>query len=111
MILLAGDSDAELPPEPDDDMAHVVVAGSSAVFVAGRVQYDAPTLIRVGEAEGTERLTLAHTGVLATPDHRLQIIDMDLETLGEIPVRAEATPIEIYVSDLSEPDEILVVVS
>lgn len=116
MVIIAGDEDAELPPDPDDtDDANgagpsAVVAGPEAIFVSGRVQYDAPTLIRVGDRDEAADLTLAYTGNLATPDGRLQILNMDFDVLGEVGVPAGPTSLSIYLSDLVEPDEILVVV-
>lgn len=112
MILIAGDWDVELPEDPAEGGVHVVVAGPEAIYVSGRVQYDAPTLIRIGdETESTEDLTRAYEGVIATPDRRLQIMDMETEVLGEVPVAADQTRISVFLSDLREPDEILLVLT
>lgn len=117
MVLVAGDGGAELPPEPDDaegtnrSVLSAVVAGPEAIFVSGCVEYEAPTLIRVGDHDETggetDGLALAYTGELAT-DGRLQILNVDFDVLGEVQVRAGLTSLSIYLNDLVEPDEILI---
>lgn len=118
MVLVAGDGAAELPPEPDDaegtnrSVLSAVVAGPGAIFISGRVEYEAPTLIRIGdhgETGGeTDGLVLAYAGELATPDGRLQILNVDFNVLGEVQVRAGLTSLSIYLNDLVEPSEILI---
>lgn len=88
----------------------ILVAGPEAIwlFVSGRVEHEAPTVIRVGDHDETDSRVLAYTGELSTPDERLQILDMDFDVLGEVHVRAGLTSLSIYLNDLIEPDEILV---
>lgn len=114
MVLIAGDVGASLPPEPDDaegtnrSVPSAVVAGPEAIFVSGRVEYEAPTLIRIGDHDETDGLVLAYTGELATPDGRLQILNMDFDVLGEVQVSAGLTSLSIYLNDLVEPDEVVI---
>ena len=110
MILLAGDEDAELPPEPDDEEVHVVLPGPEAIYVSGRVEFDAATLIRIADRATADvgDLTHAYSGELATPDRRLQILSTDFDVLGQVDVPTTSTLVSIYLTDLVEPDEILV---
>lgn len=110
MVILSGGPDAELPPETEESEAGaVVVPGPEAIFVSGRVEFDAPTLIRIGDAAEVGDLVLAYTGEIATPDRTFQILDTELEVLGQVQVPTDQTSLSIYVTDLQEPDEILVV--
>jgi hypothetical protein len=84
MFILDGGVDAELPGGSKGP----VIAGPEAIFVAGRVAADAPTLVRIGSPGSEGELVRAHAGDLATPDRVLRI--------------------EIFLTDLQEPDEIFV---
>lgn len=114
MVLVAGHGGAQLPPEPDDaegtnrSTPSAVVAGPEAIFVSGRVEHEAPTLIRIGDHDEADGLELAYTGVLATPEGRLQILDMDFHLLGEVDAPAGVTSLSIYLDDIVEPGEILI---
>lgn len=107
MIVVDGGPDAELPPGSGGP----VLAGPEAIFVAGRVEFDAPTVIRVGTADGAGDLVLAYSGALATPQGRLRVVNIDQDVLGEVKAPVGQTTVAVYVSDLDEPDEILVAMS
>lgn len=83
-----------------------MLPGPEAVFVAGRVEGDAPTLICMGPPGRQDDLILAYAGELATPARVLRIVTVDQEVLGEVGVQDDVTQIKIFVTDLEEPDEI-----
>jgi hypothetical protein len=104
MFVLDGGLDAELPDASDGP----VLAGPEAIFVAGRVAADAPTLVRIGAPGNQGDLVLAYAGDLATPDHILRARNVLGDVLAEVHVEGEVTLIQIYLTDLDEPDEIFV---
>jgi hypothetical protein len=104
MFILDGGPAAQLPRGSGGP----VLAGPEAVFVAGRVESDAPTLFRIGQPGGEAGLILAHSGSLATPRCRLRVVSVAQEVLGEVSVPGPRTSILIYMTDLDEPDEIFV---
>jgi hypothetical protein len=104
MFILDGGVDAELPGGSKGP----VIAGPEAIFVAGRVAADAPTLVRIGSPGSEGELVRAHAGDLATPDRVLRLVNVTGDVLAEVRVDQEVTPIEIFLTDLQEPDEIFV---
>lgn len=104
MFILDGGADAELPSGP----AAPVLAGPEAVFVAGRVAADAATLVRIGSRGQQGDLVRAYAGDLATPERVLRLVNLTGDVLAEVAVKEEVTPIEIFLTDLDEPDEIFV---
>lgn len=106
MFVLDGGEEATLP----DGSGGPVLAGPEAVFVAGRVASDAPTHLRVGRDRDHAELVLAYRGLLATPNRRLRVVNVMGDELGEVEVAGVSTEIEVYLSDLDEPDEIYVAV-
>lgn len=104
MFVLDGGDEAHLP----DGSGGPVLAGPEAVFVAGRVAADAPTHLRIGRDRDHAELVLAYRGVLATPSRRLRVVNVMGDELGEVEVAGNSTEIEIFLSDLDEPDEIYV---
>lgn len=106
MFVLDGGPDAELPAGSGGP----ILAGPEAIFVAGRVAADAPTLVRIGAPDQPGHLVKAYTGELATPDNTLRLLNVDGEVLAQIEVPGRTTPLEIYLTDLEEPDEIYVAV-
>ena len=85
-----------------------MLAGPEAIFVAGRVAADAPTIVRFGSRRDQDQLVAAYAGRLATPDRLLRLVNVGGDVLAQVPVDCKFTTIEIYVSDLDEPDEIVV---
>ena len=104
IFILDGGADAELPAGSGGP----VLAGPQAIFVAGRVAPDAPTIVRIGSRRDQGELVAAYAGHLATPDRLLRLLNVGGDVLAQVPVDCQVTPIEIYVSDLDEPDEISV---
>lgn len=104
MFTIEGDPDAELP----DGEGGVVLAGPEAIFVAGRVEADAPTTFRIGTSADAGDLVLAYAGEVATPNRVLRVVNTDEELLAQVDVPTTSTPVSIYLTDLIEPDEILV---
>lgn len=107
MFVLDGGPDAALP----DGSGGPILAGPEALFVAGRVAADAPTVLRVGQPGGQEALVLAYEGLLATPDRRLRVVTVLGDVLGEVAVPNDETPVQVFLSDLEEPDLIFVAVA
>lgn len=105
MVILDGGRDAELP----DGSGGPILPGPEAVFIGGRVDVDAHTSIRIGDW-GTPPgdLVLAYEGAVETPTNSLRLVDIDGGELASVPVRNLQTPIRIYLTDLQEPDEILI---
>ena len=101
MFILDGAVDAQLP----SGSGGPVLAGPEAIFVAGRVAADAPTRVRIGSLGGQDDLVWAYAGDLATPARTLRLLNVMGDVLAEVPVDEEVTPIEIYLTDLDEPDE------
>ena len=104
MFILDGGLDAELPAGSGGP----ILAGPEAIFVAGRVAADAPTLVRIGPPGKAEQLVKAYAGELATPDRVLRLVNVDGDVFAEVAVPDVSTPLEIYLTDLEEPDEIYV---
>lgn len=104
MFIVDGGSGAALPAGAGGP----ILAGPEAVFIAGRVEYDAPTLFRVGSDGGQGDLIMAHSGVLATPHRTLRVVNVEQEVLGEVTVSGVQTLISVYLTDFDEPDEIFV---
>ena len=104
MFILDGGVDAQLPAGSGGP----VLAGPEAIFVAGRVAADAPTLVRIGSFADHAELVAAFAGEIATPDRVLRLLNVTGDVLAQVPVDGEVTPVEIYVTDLDEPDEIVV---
>ena len=102
IFVLDGGSDAALPR----GSAMPVLVGPEAVFVAGRVAADAPTLVRIGPPRLRDDLVRAYVGALATPQRVLRVVTVTGDVLAEVSVGDEITRIEIFLSDLEEPDEI-----
>jgi hypothetical protein len=107
MFILDGGPNAGLP----SGSGGPVLAGPEAIFVAGRVAVDAPTVLRVGGPGGQGSLVPAYSGVLSTPDQVLRVLNIDQVVLGEVRVPDSLTPISIFLTDLEEPDEIYVAIS
>lgn len=106
MVVLDGGLDAELP----EGSGGPVLAGPEAVFVAGRVAADAPTVIRLEHPGDEGDLVLAYEGEIETPERRLRVANVLGDLLGEVMVASVRSRIQIHLSDFDEPDEILVVV-
>lgn len=106
MFILDGGPEADLPPGSGGP----VLAGPEAIFVAGRIEFDAPTTLRVGEPGGHGDLLHAYSGGLATPHRILRVVSVEQEVLGEVSVPAEHSTVSIFLSDFEEPDEIFVAV-
>jgi hypothetical protein len=104
MFIFDGGLDAELPAGSGGP----VVAGPKAIFVAGRVAADAPTALRIGSPGGQGELVRAYVGDLATPERVLRLVTVTGHVLAEVPVTGEVISVEIFLSDLDEPDEIFV---
>lgn len=106
MFIVDGGPDAELPP----GTRVPVLAGPEAIFVAGRIEFDAPTVFRMGPTGGERDLVHAYTGEIATPQRALRVVTIDGEVLGQVSVPQTQTRVSIYVTDFDEPDEIYVAV-
>ena len=106
MFILDGGLDAELPAGAGGP----ILAGPEAIFIGGRVAADASTLVRIGSSGDQGDLVTAYTGDLATPDRVLRVLNVMGDVLAEVPVNDTITPLEIYLTDLEEPDEIFVAV-
>jgi hypothetical protein len=106
MFILDGGLDADLPAGSGGP----VLAGPEAIFIGGRVAADAPTLVRIGSPGTQGDLIMAYAGDLATPDRVLRLLNVEGDVLAEVHVEEKATPVEIYLTDLEEPDEIFVAV-
>jgi hypothetical protein len=104
MFILDGGLDAELPAGSGGP----ILAGPEAIFVAGRVAADAPTLVRIGPPGSPNQLVKAYTGELATPGRILRLLNVNGSVLAEVAVPEVSTSLEIYLTDLEEPDEIYV---
>ena len=104
MFILDGGVGAELP----SGSGAPVLAGPEAIFVAGRVAADAPTLVRIGSPGRQGDLVRAYAGDLATPGRVLRLVNVTGDVLAEVRVDAEVTPVEIFLTDLDELDEIFV---
>lgn len=104
LFIVDGGRDAELP----QGSIEPVLAGPEAIVMAGRVACDAPTLFRVASRDSRGDLLLAYSGVLSTPSLILRVVTAEQYVLGEVPVAGKRTAISIFVTDLEEPDEILV---
>jgi hypothetical protein len=106
MFILDGGREAGLP----SGSAGPILAGPEAIFIAGRVAADAPTLVRIGPPGTQGQLVKAFAGDLATPDRTLRVVNVSGNVLAEVEVRSSVTPLEIYLTDLDEPDEIFVAI-
>jgi len=106
MLILSGSIEATLP----DGSGGPVLAGPEAIFIAGRVVADAPTLVRIGPPGTNGDHVSAYAGTVATPDLMLRLETVEGDLLGQASVVGSVTPIEIYLTDLEEPDEIFVAV-
>lgn len=106
MFILDGGDGAELP----SGSGGPVLAGPEAIFVAGRVAADAPTLVRIGIGSLGQQgdLVCAYAGELATPDRVVRLLNVTGDALAEVPVKNEVTLVEIFLTDVDEPDEIFV---
>lgn len=104
MFTIEGDPDAELPDGPGG----VVLAGPEAIFVAGRVAADAPTMLRIGTSADAGDLVLAYAGEVATPNGVLRVVNTEEDLLAQVDVPTPSTRVAIYLTNLVEPDEILV---
>jgi hypothetical protein len=104
MFVLDGGADAELP----SGSGAPIVACPEAIFVAGRVAADAATLVRIGSRGGQRDLVRAYAGDLATPERVLRLVNVTGDVLVEVPVTTKVTPVEIFLTDFDEPDEIFV---
>lgn len=85
-----------------------MLAGPEAIFVAGRVAADAPTVVRIGPSGGEGDLVCAYAGDLATPGYVLRLVTVSDDVLAEVPVDEAVLRLEIFLKDLEEPDEIYV---
>ena len=105
ILILDGGPDAELPPGSGGP----ILAGPEAIFVGVRVDVDAETSVRLTEI-GTPPAGLveAYRGTLQTPDRVVRLVNVTGDVLAEVPVRNEQTPVVIFLSDLEEPDEVVV---
>ena len=106
MFILDGGLDSQLP----SGSGGPVLAGPEAIYVAGRVAADAPTLVKIrsGKPDSATELVRAYAGDLATPDRVLRLLDVTGNVLAEVSVNETVTPIEIFLTDLDEPDEIFI---
>lgn len=69
---------------------------------------DAPTLVQIGRPGGEGTLTLAFDGELDTPNHAIRLVNVIGDVLGEVDVPATKTRIQVFLSNLQEPDEIYI---
>lgn len=106
MFVLDGGPNAALP----EGSGGPILAGREAIFVAGRVELDAPTIFRVGAPGGDSGLILGFSGSILTPRRILRVVTVEQEVLGELSVPRATTFLNIYLSDLVEPDEVFVAV-
>lgn len=106
MFVLDGGHEAELPLGSGGP----VLAGPEAIFIAGRVAADAETRVRLGTARTERDLVEAYDGELVTPDRILRLLNVMGDVLAAVPVRDTVTRIRIYLTDMEEPDEIVVAV-
>lgn len=108
MFVLDGHDQAHLP----DSAPGPIVAGPEAVVVFGRVSADAPTAFEMRSAVGADRGALipAYLGLIDTPDLELRVSTAHGHVLGTIPTTAVVSHIEVLLTDLHEPDKILVLI-
>lgn len=108
MLILDGGPDAELPPGSGGP----VLAGSEAIFIGARVDADAETSVRLTQGTGSRpgQLVEAYSGVLETPERVVRLVNVTGDVLADLPVPAERTHVVIYLSDLEEPDQVVVAV-
>jgi len=104
MVIVDGGEHAELP----GGSGGPVLAGDEAIFVAGRVAADAPTLIRIGDEVATDGLVLAYSGSIRTSDGILRIASIEGHELVSVPVPTARTTVRIFLTNLQEPDEIAI---
>lgn len=89
-----------------------VVAGPESILIAGRIAADSPTIVRIGEEGRKSDFVLAYQGRLATPRRELRLVSAELgNVLGMVEVPDEVTELQIFLTDLDEPDEIYVELS
>jgi hypothetical protein len=105
MLIVDGGPDSELPRGSGGP----VLAGPEAIFVAGRVDVDADTSVRLTQL-GTAwpGLIEAYRGTLETPDRVVRLVNVSGDVLAELAVPTERTSVVVFVSDLDEPDEVVV---
>jgi hypothetical protein len=106
MFIIDGGVEARLP----EGSGGPVLAGPEAIFIAGRVAADAATHLWMGADLEHGSLILAYTGTLTTPKLQVRITNVNGDELGVLDVDCHATCVEVYLSDLEEPDEICVIV-
>lgn len=108
-VVLVGDPAGE-PPESMD--GSLVSATSSCVAIGTLSDADGETTIRLVDAADIARLParLAFDGKLETPSNHLTVASvLDHTYLGR-PVESNSVPLQIWVNDAEEPDEICVVI-
>lgn len=107
MLILDGGPDAALPVGSGGP----ILAGTEAIFIAGRVESDASTKVRIGIPGEEGQLLHAYTGQLLTPLRQLRVVSVEGESFGEVTVPDPVTSVSIYLTDFEEPDEIFVAVN
>ena len=109
LITAPAPSIGEIPEIP---RGPVVVATSSCVAVGTLMQYDGETRITLtDEPSQADDSAPAYDGEIATPDHKLAVCTVLLETVVEIGVPSTTARVRVWTNDPSEPDQILVLVS
>lgn len=108
-VVLVGDPAGE-PPE--SLAGGLVSATSSCVAIGTLSEADGETTIRLVDAADTADLPaqLAFKGELETASHRLTIASVLNDTYLERPVGSTSGPLQIWVNDADEPDNICVVI-
>lgn len=108
-VVLIGDPAGEVPQSMTGTL---VSATSSCVAVGTLSDTDGETTIRVVSAARALNppTQLAFEGEIKTPSNRLTVTSVLDDTYLERVVDGPSVPLEIWVNDLEEPDDICVVV-
>jgi hypothetical protein len=104
-LILVGDPDGQPPVSMADKL---VAATTSCVAVGTLSQPDGATRLRLFGATDDLPERLAFEGLLQTPNRLVAVRNVLGETYLEKHVSAAVTSVQIWVNDLSEPDDICV---
>ena len=104
-LILIGDPRSEPPAWLRSEL---VAATPSCIAVGTLSENDGATRIRLFDPAGGIPPRLAFEGVLQTPNRVVAVRNVLGETYLERPVSKPAIDVQIWVNDLSEPDDICI---
>jgi len=103
--------DPEIGVVPDSMARNLVSMTSSCVAVGTQSPIDGPTRICFStELQNTSNLKKVFCGFLETPNKVLKVCDVNGDVELETFVTSERTRVEVWVDDLSEPQNIEILV-